>query len=237
VLFRSGLRQLIRINLSEILRNMQQTQKGLQAMCLLYRKIGSCQELENDLLDSSIRDAFVLEPVPTTATEFNKILQAGKETVSDCLLTRYKQCKEVLELYQTIQKRLKKMPVNWLEAGADIQDQAQHLLFKHFLVETDSEQLSHYPRYLKGMILRLDKLESDSSKDRALRVQVQPYWDNYKNRLKTLQQQKRQSEVLNEFRWMIEEYRISLFAQQLKTVTSVSEKRLNKLWEEVKLGA
>ena len=232
----SGLRQLIRLNLSEILRNMQQTQKGLQAMCLLYRNIGSCQELEHDLLDSSIRDAFVLEPVPTTATDFNKILQAGKEAISDCLLARYKQCTEVLELYQTIQKRLKKMPVNWLEAGADIQDQAQHLLFKHFLVETDSEQLAHYPRYLKGMILRLEKLESDSSKDRALRVQVQPYWDNYKNRLKTLQQQKRQSAVLNEFRWMIEEYRISLFAQQLKTTMPVSEKRLNKLWEEVKLG-
>lgn len=233
----TGLRQLIRINLSEILRNMQQTQKGLQAMCLLYRNIGSCQELEHDLLDSSIQDAFVLEPVPTTAETFKKVLQAGKEAVSDCLLARYKQCAEVLGLYQTIQKRLKKMPVNWLEAGADIQDQAQHLLFKHFLTETDSEQLAHYPRYLKGMILRLDKLESDSSKDRALRVQVQPYWDNYKNRAKTLQQQKRQSDVLNEFRWMIEEYRISLFAQQLKTAQPVSEKRLNKLWEEVKLGA
>lgn len=232
----AGLRQLIRINLSEILRNMQQTQKGLQAMCLLFRNIASCQELENDLLDSSIHDAFVFESLPSNADEFNSVLQAGKEKISDCLLARYSQCAEVLGLHQQIQKRLKKMPVNWLEAGADIQDQAQHLLFKNFLIETDSEQLAHYPRYLKGMLLRLDKLESDSSKDRALRVQVQPYWDNYKSRIKTLQQEKRQSKALTEFRWMIEEYRISLFAQQLKTAMPVSEKRLNKLWEEVKLG-
>ena len=231
-----GLRQLIRINLSEILRNMQQTQKGLQAMCLLYRNIGSCQELGDDLLDSSIRDAFVLEPLPSTADDFKKLLLSGKEAVSDCLLARYKQCAEILELYQVIQKRLKKMPVNWLEAGADIQDQAQHLLFRHFLTEIEADKLSHYPRYLKAMIMRLDKLESDSSKDRALRVKVQPYWDNYKNRLKALQQQKRQSAALDEFRWMIEEYRVSLFAQQLKTAQPVSEKRLNKLWEEVKLG-
>ena len=233
----TGLRQLIRINLSEVLRNMQQTQKGLQAMCLLYRNIGSCQELGDDLLDSSIRDAFVLDPVPVTADQFNQLLLQGKELVGDCLLTRYKQCAEILELYQFIQKKIKKMPVSWLEAGADIQDQIQHLLFKHFLVETDPQQLAHYPRYLKAMVHRLEKLESDSSKDRALRVQVQPYWDNYKTRLKSLQKQKRHSKALEEYRWMLEEYRVSLFAQQLKTAQPVSEKRLNKLWEEVKLGA
>ncbi|MDH5424490.1 MAG: ATP-dependent RNA helicase HrpA [Gammaproteobacteria bacterium] len=231
-----GLRQLIRINLSELLRNMQQTQKGLQAMCLLYRNIGSCQELADDLLDSSIQEAFILQPVPSTADSFNQLLKAGRERLSDCLLDRYKLCAEILELYQVIQKRLKKLPVSWLEAGADIQDQLQHLLFRRFLVETEADKLLHYPRYLKAMVTRLDKLESDSSKDRGLRVKVQPYWDNYKNRLKAMQQQKRQSDVLNEFRWMIEEYRVSLFAQQLKTALPVSEKRLNQLWEQVKLG-
>ena len=233
---KTGLRQLIRINLSEILRNMQQTQKGLQAMCLLYRNIGSCQELEDDLHDSSVVDAFVLQPVPLNADAFEKVLAAGKERMSDALLTKYKQCSEILDLYQTIQKRLKKMPVSWLEAGADIQDQLKHLLYKQFLTETSAENLKHYPRYLKAMIARLDKLEADSSKDRALRVKVQPYWDNYKSRIKSLQQQKRQSAVLDEFRWMIEEYRVSLFAQQLKTSKPVSEKRLNQLWEQVKLG-
>ena len=231
-----GLRQLIRLNLSEILRNMQQTQKGLQAMCLLYRNIGSCKELEDDLLDSSVADAFVLQPVPLNADAFEKVLAAGKERMSEALLIKYKQCSEILDLYQLIQKRIKKMPVSWLEAGADIQDQLQHLLYKGFLSGTSSENLSHYSRYLKAMIVRLDKLEADSSKDRALRVKVQPYWDNYKSRIKSLQQQKRHSEVLDEFRWMIEEYRVSLFAQQLKTSRPVSEKRLNQLWEQVKLG-
>jgi len=232
----TGLRQLIRLNLSEILRNMQQTQKGLQAMCLLYRNIGSCQELEDDLLDSSVADAFVLQPMPHNADAFEKVLAAGKERMGDALLAKYKQCSEILDLYQLIQRRIKKMPVSWLEAGADIQDQLQHLLYKGFLTDTSSENLSHYSRYLKAMIARLDKLEADSSKDRALRVKVQPYWDHYKSRLKSLQQQKRHSEVLDEFRWMIEEYRVSLFAQQLKTARPVSEKRLNQLWEQVKLG-
>jgi len=233
----SGLRQLIRINLSEQLRNMQQLQKGLQAMCLLYRNIGSCQELEADLLDSSINDAFMLDKLPTTANEYETVLQQGKEKMSDCLITRYKQSAEMLDLYHGIQKRLKKMPVNWLEAGADIQDQCQHLFFKHYLTETDAEKLSSYPRYLKAIVNRLDKLESDSSKDRALRVKVQPYWDQYKERAKTLKQQQRQSEALETYRWLIEEYRVSLFAQQLKTAVPVSEKRLNQCWEEVKLGA
>ena len=233
---RAGLRQLIRINLSEQLRNMQQMQKGLQAMCLLYRNIGSCQELEADLLDSSINDAFVLDVLPVSAKEYEAVLMQGKEKMSDSLLTRYQQTAEMLELYQGIQKRLKKMPVNWLEAGADIQDQCQHLFFRHFLTETDTGHLASYPRYLKAMVSRLDKLENDSSKDRALRVKVQPYWDQYKERAKTLKQQQRKSDALDTYRWLIEEFRVSLFAQQLKTAVPVSEKRLNQCWEEVKLG-
>lgn len=129
------------------------------------------------------------------------------------------------------------MPVSWLDAGADVQDQCQYLIYKDFLLQTSSEKLAYYPRYLSAINARLDKLESDSSKDRALRVKVQPYWDNCKSRMKSLQQQKRQSVVLEEFRWLIEEYRVSLFAQQLKTAVPVSEKRLNQCWEEVKLGA
>lgn len=237
VSMRIGLRQLIRINLSEILRNMQQTQKGLQAMCLLYRNIGTCKELEDDLLEGSIEDAFLFDELPSTEKEYNILLEQGKVKMSDCLINRYKNSSEILEQYQIIQKKIKKMPINWLETGADIQDQCQHLFSKHFLLDTKPDRLSQYLRYLKAIIIRLEKLETDSSKDRGLRVKVQPYWDNYKNRLKALQQQDRQSVVLDEFRWMIEEYRVSLFAQQLKTAIPVSEKRLNQCWEEVKLGA
>lgn len=234
---RAGLRQLIRLNLAEQLRNMQQTQKGLQALCLLYRNIGSCQELGDDLLDAAINDAFILEPLPVNAEQYASLLEQGRQRMSECLIARYKLTAEVLELYQQIQKRLKKMPVNWLEAGADIQDQCQHLVARHFLVQVAPEQLAHFTRYLKAIIIRLDKLEADSSKDRALRVQVQPYWDRYKERANTLAQQQRHSDALETYRWLIEEFRVSLFAQQLKTAVPVSEKRLNQAWEEVKLGA
>lgn len=234
---RSGVRQLIRLNLSEQLRQMQKMQTGLQAMCLLYRNIGSCQELADDLLDCSIEDAFMLDKLPSTETEYQAILQSGKARMSDCLLERYKQCAGWLEQYQVIQKRLKKMPINWLEAGADIQDQCQHLLFRHFLVEVRPERLQHYSRYLKAIIARLDKLEADSSKDRAARLKVQPYWERYKERAKMLAEQQRESAALETYRWLIEEYRVSLFAQPIKTAVPVSEKRLNQSWEEVKLGA
>ncbi|MDH5516335.1 MAG: ATP-dependent RNA helicase HrpA [Gammaproteobacteria bacterium] len=232
-----GLSQLIRLNLSEQLHNMQQTQKGLQAMCLLYRQTGSCQQLTDDLMELSIRQAFVLEPAPATADQYSKVLKEGREKMSDCLQACYSQCAEILTLHHAIQKRVKKLPLTLLDAAADIQDQCQHLVYKHFMLMTDSTRLSYYPRYFKALAARLDKLESDSSKDRALRVKLQPYWDNYKKRLHDLQQQNRRSEVLEEFRWLIEEYRVSLFAQQLKTSVPVSEKRLNQCWETVKLGA
>jgi len=233
----AGMRQLIRIKLSDVLRSMQKTQKGLQAMCLLYRSIGSCQELENDLLDSSIDDAFEVQQMPTSAEEFDALLKQGRGNFADCLAIRYQQCAGWLEQYQQIQKRLKKMPVSWLEAGADIQDQCQHLFFRHFLVEVKPERLAHYDRYLKAIIARMDKLEADSSKDRPARLRVQPFWDRYKERAKTLAEQQRYSEALDEFRWLLEEFRVSVFAQPIKTAVPVSEKRLNQSWEEVKLGA
>ena len=233
----AGIRQLIRIKLSEVLRGMQKTQKGLQAMCLLYRNIGSCQELENDLLDSSIDDAFDYQKTPESADEFEALLKQGRGKFADCLAARYQQCASWLEQYQRIQKRLKKMPVSWLEAGADIQDQCQHLLFRHFLVEVKPERLVHYDRYLKAIIARMDKLEADSSKDRPARLRVQPFWDRYKERAKVLAEQQRHSDALDEFRWLLEEFRVSVFAQPIKTAVPVSEKRLNQSWEEVKLGA
>lgn len=234
---RSGLRQLIRIKLSEQLRGMQKMQKGLQAMCLLYRNIANCQELEQDLLDGSIEDAFILEPLPQTAADFDRLLSKGKGQFADCLAARYQQCTGWLELYQQIQQRLKTMPVSWLEAGADIQDQCQHLLYRHFLVDVPAERLQHYNRYLQAIITRLDKLEADSSKDRVLRLQVQPHWDHYKQQKARLDKEGRQSAELDLFGQMIEEFRVSLFAQNLKTTMPVSDKRLTQQWEKAKLGA
>jgi len=107
-----------------------------------------------------------------------------------------------------------------------IKDQIQHIIYKGFLAETSTEELRQIPRYLKGILRRLDKLSASAQRDRSLRLEVQPLWDKYKQEVKKNPQQKEQ---LNDYRWQIEEFRISLFAQDLGTNKPVSAKRLNKL--------
>jgi ATP-dependent helicase HrpA len=97
------------------------------------------------------------------------------------------------------------------------------------------DELRHLPRYLKGIQRRLEKMLEAPTKDRALRVQIQLYWDRYKERLNKNRSQMdaNQAAALHEYRWMVEEFRISLFAQELGTAKPVSAKRLDKVWEEV----
>lgn len=94
----------------------------------------------------------------------------------------------------------------------------------------EPDNLRHYPRYLKAVQRRLEKLKADPNKDLALRQQVNPYWQKYVGYLKA--NRVVSAEVI-EFRWMLEEFRVSLFAQELGTAKPVSAKRLDKVWKGV----
>ena len=117
-----------------------------------------------------------------------------------------------------------------LETLNDVKDQLHALVYPGFLDELNLEELRQYPRYLKAILKRLEKLVGDAHKDRSLRLQIQSLWDDYKELLK----KQGKSEALKEFRWMMEEFRVSLFAQDLGTAYPVSEKRLSKKLNEIK---
>ena len=107
------------------------------------------------------------------------------------------------------------------------------LVYAGFLDDLSLDELRQYPRYLKAVLKRLDRLAGDANKDRGLRLQIQSLWDDYKALLK----KQGDSVELREFRWMLEEFRVSLFAQDLGTAFPVSEKRLAKKFVEIKRTA
>ena len=104
----------------------------------------------------------------------------------------------------------------------DMREQSDALLTAGFLRELSPSRLAHYPRYLKAMRLRGERLRQDPAKDQQRMLQVMPYWRAY------LQHRAAgdHAEALAELRWLIEEWRVSLFAQELKTAEPVSAKRL-----------
>ena len=115
----------------------------------------------------------------------------------------------------------------------DLQTQLTHLVYPHFLSQTPWEHLQHIPRYLKAIQRRLEKRLGNAERDGKHMASVRELWQQYEARVEKHRKAGIQDEKLTAFRWMLEELRVSLFAQELKTPYPVSYKRLAKAWEEV----
>jgi len=113
--------------------------------------------------------------------------------------------------------------------------QLGRLMGKRFVDETPYTQLVHFPRYLKGIAMRVDKLKGDPARDTQRTQEMAPLVQQWQRAEKQLRTQGRGGEDarLEEFRWMLEELRIALFAQELRTPVPMSVKRLQKVWESM----
>ena len=112
----------------------------------------------------------------------------------------------------------------------DIQAQLSRLLPKRFVMSTSWAQLAHLPRYLKGVAMRLDKLRADPARDSVRLSELRPLEQRYLRKI--AERRGTRDARLDEFRWWLEELRVGLFAQELKTPQPVSVKRLDKIWAQ-----
>ena len=119
---------------------------------------------------------------------------------------------------------------------ADIEAQLKRLIGKRFVVDTPFERLQHYPRYLKAIAVRLDKLKANPARDAQAMADYAKLWTNYQRRALQLAKMGAVDPQVEQFRWLMEELRVGLFAQELRTPVPVSVKRLEKQWEGIKHG-
>jgi ATP-dependent helicase HrpA len=118
---------------------------------------------------------------------------------------------------------------------ADIDEQLAHLVFRGFVHATPDEALENYPRYLAALRLRLDKLRRGGAGDSRKLAAIAPLWERFTARAAEHARRGRCDAELARYRWMLEEYRISLFAQELGTAFRVSPNRLDSQWRKVSL--
>jgi len=234
----NGLLRLILLNYAEEQKAMSKSIPEIQKMCLYYTSTGNCDELKTSIIKNTFRLTFFRDDLLSRKHGSDLTQQAFEShlikyhdklhTIKDELC---KQLLIVLSLNHDIRKKLKgNIDLNLLETLNDVKDQLQALVYPGFLDELGFDELRQYPRYLKAIVRRLDNLNGNAHKDRALRLQIQSLWDDYKVELK----KSGPSVELDEFRWMLEEFRVSLFAQNLGTAFPVSEKRLSKRLTEIK---
>ena len=168
-----------------------------------------------------------------TQKDFEQALESGGSELMTAATEWCQLLSSILDQYKTIKKTLKNPPLSLLDIVTDIQNQLAYLFTDNFLSTVEKQHLEQYPRYLMAINKRLEKAQADSSRDRQHRLHVSNLWEAYLKRHNTLDKQHLVSDQLEHYRWMLEEYRVSLFAQELKTQYAVSEKRLKTYWNGI----
>ena len=115
----------------------------------------------------------------------------------------------------------------------DIKDQLHHLFVPDWLHNVPFDRLQHYPRYLKAIQMRIDRLQGHIERDNTYSEEVTALWKQYEIQLTKASKLVGDNGYLDEYRWMLEEYRVSVFAQGIKTPSPISLKRLEKMWAKV----
>jgi len=227
-----ALRQLVVKALPEQIKYLRKNIPDIQNLCLKYTDFGNCDDLKLEIINKSIDDVFLYSTIKTKE-EFELRIEKGKSQLHDKSLEWSKLMTDILDNYRTIKKIMRNPSLSQLDTVADIQQQIKVLFPKDFITNIDQQWLQQYPRYLSGIKKRFDKSHENAARDRRFRIEFSKLWDEYIKRYQSLVNQHIDSEQLNHYRWMLEEYRVSLFAQELKTIFPISEKRLKSYWREI----
>jgi ATP-dependent helicase HrpA len=238
----AGLRRLFALHIKDALKYLEKNIPGLQQMAVAYMLVGrnpddkgggqggTAEELRQHVLDLAMTRAFLLDPLPTDAASFKARLDEGRGRLTLIANEVARLGGTILTEYAAAARKLKdsKPPA---DVATDVGQQLARLVGKRFLSDTPWAQLQHLPRYLKGVQARLEKYRGDPSRDATklaeLKPQDQRYW-------RLVAERKGQvDDRMAEFRWLLEELRISFFAQELRTPQPVSIKRLDKAWAQL----
>ncbi|MNR77800.1 ATP-dependent RNA helicase HrpB [compost metagenome] len=223
---RIGLRRLLALQLKEQLKYLEKNIPGLQQMGMQFMALGTQEELRDQIIYAGLERACLQEPLPKTAEEFNARKDEGKSRLGLLVNEIARLVSLVLTEYHALPKKLQTVKAH-AQAVTDIQAQMQGLVGKRFIADNDYSNLTHFPRYLKAINGRIDKLRADPARDARALSEWQQAAAPWQRALK----ERHGDPKMTEFRWLLEELRVSLFAQELRTPMPVSVKRLQKVWE------
>jgi len=248
---RAGLRRLLMLRLNKTVRYLRKQVDDVQMMRLHYAKVppaagaklskkekDAVSNLEEQLLMLSFDETFLSDACAVRdRTAFIQCLDQGREHLVEIHKKTSLLVRDVLAAYHRIRKALSAMnQLNLLSSVQDMQSQLDSLVYLGFLEEVPSDQLQQYGRYLRALELRLEKLKGGGhARDQQAMREMAEILERWKMR----DQQARGKGLidlrLQQIRWQLEELRISLFAQEVKTLYPVSIKRIDKLWKELGL--
>ena len=226
----AGLRRLFALQIRDALKYLEKNLPELQKMAAAYMPLGTLEELRSQIIDVALDRAFLLEPLPGDAPAFQRRVEEGRGRLTLIANEVARLCGVILVEFAVANRKTRDSK-HAVDAVADATQQLQRLMPKRFLATTPWAQLQHMARYLKAITLRLDKYRADPARDAARLAELRPqearYWRLVAERKGVFDTR------MLEFRWLLEELRVSFFAQELRTPQPVSVKRLDKAWQQI----
>ena len=233
-----GLLRLFRLQLGRDAKYLRKNLPGIDAMCLEYMRLPGesarkpADELRDGLVDEAVYRCFVApKPIIRSQAAFVERLTGNRAQLVTVANGLCEQVAEILRLRSGVREAVEAASSAPSECVEDIQTQLRHLVERGFFRQMPEDRLRHLPRYLEGMIRRIHRLQQGPSKDQRRIEEFAPFWERYVSRPTT--ETGESSPELETYRWMLEEWRVSLFAQELGTSGPISPKRLDRQWEKV----
>ena len=230
-----GLVRLASFELSKTLDYLAGQLPRFKESALMFAPYGKAEALKQDLLWAALQSALLCkEPLPRTEQAFREWLDAGRGHLVEKGQALATWLHQVLQLHHQVRKQLKGK-VNFATAFvyADVAAQMDRLVYPGFISAMPDTWRNELPRYLEAADKRLNRSGGIPRQEHQWVDELAEFWQRYQQKHKNLSEQQRVNPTLSEFRWLLEEYRVSLFAQTLGTRVPVSAKRLNRLWQEV----
>ncbi|PPC83805.1 MAG: ATP-dependent RNA helicase HrpA [Methylotenera sp.] len=233
---RKGVCRLMRFELKEQMKQLEKSLPNFNQYALVLRNVMSADDLREDMILAIADRAFIGEDdLPRTNAEFMVLKQRARTRLPAVTQAVARQAQAIATEYQLLVQKQGQMLATVNRLKRDLEQQISLLVYKGCFHQTPWEQLQHIPRYLKALRLRIEKHPANPDRDGKNATSVGLIWQKWQDKVNALSAAHLDiPQHLLDFRWLIEELRVSLFAQELKTPFPVSLKRLEKAWADMR---
>jgi len=233
---RAGTRRLFMFEAAEPLKRHTAYLPGIERLVLQYATLGKPSQLKSLIQELVADRAFIGDQLPVrTEKEFAFRVSLGMQRIGPAMNEAMPLVSGIFASYQAVQAQLgASKAAAWEASLADIREQLGHLMPSEFLVTVPFPWLRHYPRYLQAIQLRLQKLSGPGlARDAKNAAEIASLWKGYEELMRRQKELALDEAKIAELRWLIEELRVSFFAQELRTSVPVSTKRVQNAWAEI----
>jgi ATP-dependent helicase HrpA len=229
---RQGVIRLIGFELSDALSRMLDTARAWTTVALVLRAAVPTDKLQDDLLRAVADRAYIGDdPLPRDRQAFAAQVKRARTRLAAVVESALALLAAIGAEHQALSRRIAALPASQRMLAAEAKAQRDALVYPGFLVATPWARLAHLPRYLQALSRRIERYPQNPERDQRHAAQVGAWWARYRERAEAERRAGGTSPPLDAFRWMLEELRVSLFAQELRTSVPVSLKRVEKAWQ------